>query len=142
LPAGQLHFVQDAEVPRFLGAKKLSLHQTGFQEVLSLAELTGNYPRQVLLIGCQPAVLDDYGGSLSPQLRAAVEPAVQRALAELAVWGAELQPRAAVEQPSSLTPPTPLDMARYEAERPSEATACRVGDARFLPRIGAAVEES
>ena len=53
-------------MPRFLGAKKMSLHQTGFQEVLMLAELTGRYPEEVLLIGCQPEQLEDYGGSLRP----------------------------------------------------------------------------
>jgi hydrogenase maturation protease len=32
------------QVPRFMGAKKMSLHQTGFQEVLMAAELTGKLP--------------------------------------------------------------------------------------------------
>lgn len=50
-----------------MGAKKMSLHQTGFQEVLSLAQLTTEkYPAQVLLIGCQPQELEDYGGNLRP----------------------------------------------------------------------------
>ena len=61
LPPGTLKVVEDDEVPRFLGAKKMSLHQTGFQEVLSLAQLTGHYPERVLLIGCQPEELEDYG---------------------------------------------------------------------------------
>ncbi len=52
LAPGTLMLVRDDEVPRFLGTKKMSLHQTGFQEVLSLAQLTGHYPAQVLLIGC------------------------------------------------------------------------------------------
>ena len=29
LPAGTLKVVEDADVPKFLGAKKMSLHQTG-----------------------------------------------------------------------------------------------------------------
>ena len=32
---------RDAEVPKFTGEKKMSLHQTGFQEVLSAADLLG-----------------------------------------------------------------------------------------------------
>src|SRR5512139_1088406 len=51
LAPGTLHCVRDAEVPRFMGAKKMSLHQTGFQEVLALAELLGQCPRELLLIG-------------------------------------------------------------------------------------------
>ncbi|HNI09025.1 MAG TPA: HyaD/HybD family hydrogenase maturation endopeptidase, partial [Thiobacillaceae bacterium] len=30
-PPGTLRIVEGAEVPRFMGAKKMSLHQTGFQ---------------------------------------------------------------------------------------------------------------
>ncbi|MDP3323468.1 MAG: HyaD/HybD family hydrogenase maturation endopeptidase, partial [Hydrogenophaga sp.] len=44
LEPGTLKEVRDDAVPRFMGAKKMSLHQTGFQEVLSLAQLTGKYP--------------------------------------------------------------------------------------------------
>ncbi|MET0385467.1 MAG: HyaD/HybD family hydrogenase maturation endopeptidase [Polyangiales bacterium] len=136
LPAGTLHCVRDAEVPRFLGAKKLSLHQTGFQEVLALAELTGRYPRQILLVGCQPEVLDDFGGSLRPLLRAALEPALSLGLAELASWGVDVSPRSAASADASC-----LGLTRYEAERPSEAAAFRGGDPRFLPLSAADAEE-
>lgn len=135
LPPGTLHFVEGEDVPRFLGVKKLSLHQTGFQEVLALADLTGHYPREVLLIGCQPEVLDDFGGSLRPPLRAALEIAVQRAVARLASWGAPGTPR---------TGAPPLDcigIERYETERPSADSACRIGDARFLQPTAAETKE-
>ncbi|MDU6831414.1 MAG: HyaD/HybD family hydrogenase maturation endopeptidase, partial [Bradyrhizobium sp.] len=39
LAPGELKLVCDDVVPRFTGAKKMSLHQTGFQEVLSAADL-------------------------------------------------------------------------------------------------------
>jgi hydrogenase maturation protease len=64
LAPGTLKLIENDEVPRFAGAKKMSLHQTGFQEVLCLAQFTGHYPSQVLLIGCQPEELEDFGGSL------------------------------------------------------------------------------
>jgi hydrogenase maturation protease len=35
LAPGTLKLIEDGEVPRFMGAKKMSLHQTGFQEVLA-----------------------------------------------------------------------------------------------------------
>ncbi|PKO55433.1 MAG: HyaD/HybD family hydrogenase maturation endopeptidase, partial [Betaproteobacteria bacterium HGW-Betaproteobacteria-19] len=37
LEPGTMRLVEDGEVPRFMGAKKMSLHQTGFQEVLASA---------------------------------------------------------------------------------------------------------
>jgi hydrogenase maturation protease len=40
LAPGTLKLIENDEVPRFMGAKKMSLHQTGFQEVLMLAQLT------------------------------------------------------------------------------------------------------
>jgi hydrogenase maturation protease len=76
LAPGTLKFIENDDVPRFMGAKKMSLHQTGFQEVLMLALLTGRYPQQVLLIGCQPEELEDYGGSLRPVVRRAMEEAL------------------------------------------------------------------
>ena len=54
LPPGTLKVVRDADVPKFMGAKRMSLHQTGFQEVLAIAEFTGSFPRELLLVGVQP----------------------------------------------------------------------------------------
>ena len=132
LPPGTLKLVADDEVPRFMGAKKMSLHQTGFQEVLALAQLTGRYPQQVLLIGCQPEELDDYGGSLRPVVKAALELALLQAVQCIADWGGmpqpRLQPLAAHE---AVTSPE-LALSVYEAGRPSAEAACRFGDTRFL----------
>ncbi len=65
LPPGELIEVHDDEVPKFTGAKKMSLHQTGFQEVLSAADFTGRYPRRLTLIGVQACELDNWGGGLT-----------------------------------------------------------------------------
>lgn len=133
LAPGSLHLVRDAEVPSFLGAKKLSLHQTGFQEVLALAQLLGAYPEQLLLVGCQPQTLDDFGGSLTAVVRASVEPALQLGLAELARWG--VTPKTPARQLQTEQPiRAALDMQRYEAERPDAQSAERAGDSRFMRR--------
>jgi hydrogenase maturation protease len=133
LPPGTMKIVEDEDVPKYLGAKKMSLHQTGFQEVLALAQLTENYPERVVLIGCQPEELDDYGGSLRPGVRAALEPALQHALKHLSAWGADPVLRTApLADDEAVTLPH-LALERYEDERPSEEEACRTGDARFLP---------
>ena len=69
LPPGEMRLIRDDDVPRYMGAKKVSMHQTGFQEVLASASLTGQYPAQLALIGVQPVELDDYGGSLRPAVK-------------------------------------------------------------------------
>jgi hydrogenase maturation protease len=134
LAPGTLHLVRDADVPRFLGAKKMSLHQTGFQEVLAMAALTGRSPRHLLLVGVQPAELEDYGGSLRPEVKAQVGPAMAAALEYLRGFGVAAKPRP--PQAEAGLAPAPVGMGAYEQGRPSAAEACRVGDARFLAGAG------
>jgi hydrogenase maturation protease len=134
LPPGTLKLIENDDVPRFMGAKKMSLHQTGFQEVLSLAQLTEQYPDEVLLIGCQPEELEDYGGSLRPSVKLALEDALALAVDRLRQWGALPQPRLApLRDDEAVTMPT-LALGAYEAGRPPEEQACRIGDERFMPR--------
>ena len=87
LAPGELRVIRDEAVPRFTGAKKMSLHQTGFQEVLSAADLLGRYPKRLALIGVQPQDLEAWGGPLTPPVRAALDPACEAAQAVLTGWG-------------------------------------------------------
>jgi hydrogenase maturation protease len=121
LAPGTLKLVRDDEVPRFTGAKKMSLHQTGFQEVLSAADLLGSYPRRLTLIGCQPQDLEDWGGPLTPPVRAAIGPAVRHAVAELAAWGVAPRRRAAPLPPAEALLANDIDHAAYERLRPDLA---------------------
>jgi len=134
LAPGTLKLVEGEEVPRFLGAKKMSLHQTGFQEVLALAQFTGHWPEHVLLVGCQPAELEDFGGSLTAPVKAAMAPALAAAIERLRAWGADPQPRAEAASTEAITVPV-LAMGAYETGRPSAEAACRVGDERFMPPV-------
>lgn len=130
LAPGTLLTVRDAEVPAFMGAKKMSLHQTGFQDVLATAQLLGRCPERLTLIGCQPAELEDYGGSLRPVVVAQLAPALDLALAELAAWGvAPLPGQSPVEGLADAS----LRRDAYEAGRPAPESACRTGDDRFFP---------
>jgi hydrogenase maturation protease len=130
LEPGTMKRVENEEVPRFMGAKKMSLHQTGFQEVIAAAEFTGQCPTEMLLIGIQPVELEDYGGSLRPQIKAKVPDALAIAVERLQQWGISVTPRAAVANTDIND--EALAMGRYEAERPSAEAACRIGDDRFL----------
>jgi hydrogenase maturation protease len=87
LPPGTMKRVEGDAVPRFMGAKKMSLHQTGFQEVIAAADLTGQLPKELLLIGVQPEELEDYGGSLRDVVKARLDDAVAMAVAQLRDWG-------------------------------------------------------
>lgn len=133
LAPGTLKRVENDAVPHFMGAKKMSLHQTGFQEVLAMAQLLGRYPRHLLLIGVQPVELDDFGGSLRPAVKAQIGPAIQMALGYLTQRGIHAMPREQVLQ-GGLPGHSALHLHNYETRRPSAEEACRIGDERFLAR--------
>lgn len=130
LEPGSLKIVEGDAMPAFLGAKKMSLHQTGFQDVIATAQLMGYCPRHLLLIGCQPVELEDYGGGLRPQVAARIDDSLDVALARLAEWGIAVS-RGRTETQDLAAPS--IRRGAYEAGRPSEADACRIGDDRFLP---------
>jgi hydrogenase maturation protease len=132
LRPGTVKIVQDEKVPAFMGARKMSLHQTGFQEVLAVAALRGWQPERLALIGVQPEVLEDYGGSLTDTVKTKLPVAVDVAVDFLRTWGARPERRASPPGPEERITLGSLDMAPYEGQRPSAQQACRVGDVRFL----------
>ncbi|TCJ17178.1 HyaD/HybD family hydrogenase maturation endopeptidase [Parasulfuritortus cantonensis] len=132
LAPGSVNVVRDDDVPAFMGAKKMSLHQTGFQEVLAVAGLRGWRPEAVALVGVQPAMLEDYGGSLTDTVKGVLPAAVAAALGLLAEWGVAAEPRTAPPAADERITLASLDIVPYEAERPSAEAAWRLGDARFL----------
>lgn len=130
LEPGTLQVVRDDDIPSYLGIGKMSLHQSSFQEVLSLAKLSGQAPAQAVLVGVQPALLMDYGGSLTDVVRAKLPEAIRIGLETLAAWGVAGVPREGRSGPALFDPSLAID--RYETGRPSADEACRVGDARVL----------
>ena len=130
---GTLRVLREKDVALWTSTK-LSPHQTGMSELLGTAALLGEMPESVAVIGIQPSVLDDYGGSLSPAVRARLGEAVALAAAVLAEWGLPHESRPADRPAAPLTADC-LAVARYEAERPSEEDACRRGDDRFFMRM-------
>jgi hydrogenase maturation protease len=118
----------------------MSLHQTGFQEVLAMAEMLGDLPDHLYLIGVQPVELDDYGGSLRDAVKAQIEPAIEQALAYLGRFGIAPEPRTTPLPDSSTLSSPEFALDLYEGGRPSEAAACRFADPRVL--AAASVQES
>ncbi|MAU47793.1 HyaD/HybD family hydrogenase maturation endopeptidase [Salipiger sp. HF18] len=130
LAPGTMKVVEGDEVPRFMGAKKMSLHQTGFQDVIATAQLMGYCPDELLLVGCQPEELEDYGGGLRDVVAARIPEAVGIGLGWLETRGF-----AATEgrTESDTLADASIRHRAYETGRPSEDEACRTGDARFFP---------
>ena len=118
LEPGTLKLVRDEDVPCFMGAKKVSMHQAGFQEVLSSAALSGDLPPDMALIGVQPELLDDYGGSLTDTVRSRVDEAVELACEVLRGWGIPITSREVPLAGSEFIGPGALDIRDYEQGRP------------------------
>lgn len=118
LAPATLKVIRGNDVPRYMGAKKVSMHQAGFQEVLSSAQLSGEFPEELVLIGVQPEVLNDYGGSLTENVRRQLDPAVDIACEVLRDWGVDVQPRPQPLPADELMSPGALDISDYESGRP------------------------
>lgn len=132
LPAGEIKLIEDEQVPKFMGVKKMSLHQTGFQEVLAVADMLGHYPRRLLLVGVQPEQLEDYGGGLRERTRSRIEPAIEAALGWLDQFGIRAEKRHTPLPAEFSLAGSEIRTEVYEDQRPPAEAACRVGDERVL----------
>jgi hydrogenase maturation protease len=134
LAPGTLRVLRDGDVPTW-GRTKISPHQTGFNDVLALAQINGRAPETIVVIGVQPVELNDFGGSLRAPVRERLPEAVRIASAQLAAWGFPGTPRDR-DTPFETLNADPLELHTYESGRPSAAEACREGDPRLLARLG------
>ena len=109
---GSLVVRRNEEVPAYLHSGKMSLHQTGFQEVLILCDLLGSSPREMALVGVQPLDWDEFGGSLTDLVRGQIPGVLEKGLEILGEWGIFPMPR----QKDSFDPisPDPLFMTLSE----------------------------
>ncbi len=70
----QVYVYRNEELPGFIH-RKMSSHQMGFSELIGLARLRGNMPREIVLIGIPPKDLE-LGIGLSPEVAALLPEAV------------------------------------------------------------------
>jgi len=117
LEPGEFRVIRDDDVPKYMGAKKMSMHQTGFQEVLASAQLLREGAQQLALIGVQPERLDDFGGSLRDGTRKRIPEALASARQILDEWGVVMHERKTPLAEAELIGPQELDLPRYEQER-------------------------
>lgn len=88
-PPGTMILRRNEEVPAYLHSGKMSLHQTGFQEVLVLCDLLGKNPREMALVGLQPLDWETFGGELSRLIREKMALALETGASVLREWGVE-----------------------------------------------------
>ena len=127
----ELRILRDDDV-RAWSSTKISPHQTGMNDILAAAMLLGKEPEEIAVVGLQPALLDDYGGSLSPEAKAQLTPAAVAAKAILEGWGIVVKERTVNSEAPELSHAPCLNLETYETTRPSEDEAYRFGDARFI----------
>jgi hydrogenase maturation protease len=89
-PPGTVVRLTDGQIPALLG-RKLSPHQIGLADLLSVAGLRDLMPRETVLIGVQPASLET-DLSLSPIVSAQLPSIVDMVIEELKRWGHSIRP--------------------------------------------------
>ena len=80
-------FVIRPEVPD--GEHIADVHLANPERVLTMAKTMGALPARVLIVGCQPAEVDELGGALSPAVEHAVDIAVTEVTTAVREWLAE-----------------------------------------------------
>lgn len=83
-PAGMVIELAKEQIPLFAGIK-MSQHQVTFQEVLGLANIRGNLPEYLYLIGIQPEDLS-VGLGLSPSIENALPQVIEKTIIALNRW--------------------------------------------------------
>jgi hydrogenase maturation protease len=127
---GTLKVIEGKDITPYLQTK-VSAHQQGLNDLFAMAMVRGRYPKNIAIIGCQPKTMEDYGGSLTPEVSESIGPALDRAEEILKHWGIDFTLRCPNEE---VAPLGEACLARdvYESERPSEGEAFREGDIRFI----------
>ena len=83
-PAGTLFHFEGDEIRAHFG-EKLSAHEVGIQDVLTMLELTGRPVPEVIVIGAQPFSLEA-GVNLTPQMKSLLPIIADKALEILKHW--------------------------------------------------------
>ncbi|WP_333783933.1 HyaD/HybD family hydrogenase maturation endopeptidase [Thermocrinis sp.] len=88
-PPGTLYKFSGDEVKAYFRGK-VSAHELGIQEVLGIAQLTGKYPKEVVVIGMEPESLE-ISLELSQTVRNSLEKLVKLIIEQLKDWQTEVK---------------------------------------------------
>ena len=90
---GSLHVLTKEDLLReHVKGLRQSTHEAGIREAILTADLVGRGPAEILFLGVVPACLES-GAGLSPAVERAIEPVVERTVAELEARGIAVVPR-------------------------------------------------
>ncbi len=84
---GAVRCFQDADMDRFLGAAKRSVHEVGLLDLMDIARLTDTLPARRALVGIQPETMDWADGP-SESVARAIPAAAERVLRLVEDWRA------------------------------------------------------
>lgn len=90
LAPGSPVLLEREQLPVFL-ATKISPHEIGLRDVITLAEVRGRLPRKTVAIGVQPASVA-VGWGLTPVVESRIGPVTQMVLERLRAWGFTCEP--------------------------------------------------
>ena len=96
---GELRVLRNDDV-KLWTATKISPHQTGMNDLLVAAAVRGAMPNDIAVVGFQPVLLDDYGGSLSAEAKGKVDEAVRDGYEIVRGWNVGLRVRSEDEIPA------------------------------------------
>lgn len=88
-PPGFIYKFRGDEVKTYF-RRKVSAHEIGIQEVLAVAEITGRYPEEIVVIGMEPESLD-ISLELSQTVRNNFDKLLNEVLDQLREWGIEVK---------------------------------------------------
>lgn len=88
---GSVQIFVQAEMDRFLGSGKRSVHEIGLLDLLDIARLTGHLPGKRALVGIQPERIA-WGDRPTPTLAAAIPNAAVQVLTLLNDWASQPHP--------------------------------------------------
>jgi hydrogenase maturation protease len=100
---GDIHRLEGDAIPERIRAKN-SLHQVDFLEALTLCQALDHVP-QTVIIGVEPEDIETLSLSLTPAVKAQVEPVIERVLAELVRLGVHYRRK----EPSDHVPCDPFE---------------------------------
>jgi hydrogenase maturation protease len=87
-PPGSLYLFRNEEVKKYF-RHKVSMHEIGFQEVLSLLDIKGKPINCMTVMGIEPKLIE-LGTELSPEVEDRLEDLVNMAVEELRGWGVKV----------------------------------------------------
>ena len=85
---GTIEVFLGEDMDRFLGRKKLSVHEVSLVDLMDIARLTDHLPAHRALVGIQPAAMG-WGNDPTPVVAKAVPEAAARVLEIIRGWQAE-----------------------------------------------------